>query len=84
MNTGITKAFILRALKMRDGTPATEEMILIILASTFAGEFTRTEAKSLLVDMESEGLLAADTDPILKTRSYTLTQAGRLAATQLR
>lgn len=84
MNTRKVQAFVLRYLRPRDGTPATEELLLMSIAGVFGEELTETEAKAVLSDMVTADLLSAATHPILRERSYTLTTSGQHAANQLR
>lgn len=79
----IIKAFILRALRRRDGEPATEQLIVSVVIATFPRDITESEVTALLSDMTADGDLVAATHPVLQTRSYALSTAGNLAAQQL-
>jgi hypothetical protein len=77
---GQIEGMVLRGLRQRDGVEAREELLLSIIVGTCGPDVTRADAKQLLSDMADKDLLALDVHPVLKTRSYTLTNAGRHAA----
>lgn len=84
MNTGEIKSFVLRQMRLRDGNPLTEQRLILSIGATFGEDLSQSQAQAVLLNMETEGLLSAVVDPILKTRSYTLTTHGQHAANKLK
>jgi hypothetical protein len=84
MSTPNQKAFVLRTLRLREGNPATEELLLLALAGAFPGDLTRSEAGALLNNMEAEDLVAGATHAVLQSKTFTLTTKGQHAANQMR